>query len=135
MQKLATVAGDHAKVTRVRRVACSLRWPLPLMFSSHTQTTEEREQRLDRWHKLEHDVLVLSAYVLRKRFSACVELARLIDDPLALHEGEQGEPAWGTGVEDGVRKHAVFLWGLQQRINAVRVQLGLQALVYPPRDR
>ncbi len=70
--------------------------------------------------------MVLCVFVMRNNMPECVELAALINEAAAARaEGVPFESVWASEPDDLDCMAAVFMWGLQQRINELRLELGL----------
>ncbi len=81
-------------------------------------------------------MLVLAVYIIRNKLPSCIELARLMDKALTMQQGNQEDkPASGIGSDERRRRHAILLWGLQQRINTLRVELGMPQVVDLPSEK
>ncbi len=105
------------------------------MCDVSVQTEEAQRDRRKRWRRLELDVMVLALDVLREKLpKGCVTLAYLIERAQALQQREHGGPARGVGADKRTRDMAILLWGLQQRVSALRVELGMSSVSNLPSE-
>ncbi len=66
---------------------------------------------------------VVAAHYLTEKVPECVPLAK------EIHLHKEGV-AWGQGSAQELREQAVVLWGLQQRINTLNVDLGYEPVIH-----